>query len=177
MVLKYHEGVIMDTTITPATIVRAKGEGDSRWFYGGGIHTWKAHPHETNGAFHFVEFTSPAGKVTPLHTHPDSDESFYVLEGEIVIHVDGVDHRVTQGGFVMAPRGVPHAFMTTTEVRLLCWHTPGADEGFYLDASKPLDELTEEERVVDFDIVGAAAAKNPDIELIGPPPFSLPTSD
>ena len=166
----------MNTSTTPATIVRAKGEGDSRWFYGGGIHAWKAHPQETNGAFHFLEFTSPAGKVTPLHIHPDSDESFYVLEGEIVVHVDGVDHRVSQGGFVMAPRGVPHAFITTSEVRLLSWHTPGADDGFYLDASKPLDELAEDERVVDFDIVRAAAAKNADIELIGPPPFNSPAS-
>jgi mannose-6-phosphate isomerase-like protein (cupin superfamily) len=166
----------MDTSTTPAPIVRAEDEGDRRWFYGGGIHTWKAHPHETNGSFHLFEDRTAAGKVTPLHIHPDSDETFYVLEGEIVVHIDGVDHRVSAGGFAMAPRGVPHAFMTTSDVRMLCLHTPGADEGFYLDASKPYDELTEDERVVDFDIVRAAAAKNSDIELIGPPPFSSPAS-
>ena len=166
----------MDTSTTPAPIIRANDEGDRRWFYGGGVQTWKAHPQETNGAFHFLEFTSPAGKVTPLHTHPDSDESYYVLEGEIVIHIDGVDHRVSQGGFAMAPRGEPHAFMTTSEVRLLCWHTPGADDGFYLAASRPLDELAEDDRVVDFDIVRAAAQKHSDIEIIGPPPFRAPTS-
>lgn len=76
----------------------------------------------------------------------------------------------------MAPRGIPHAFMTTSDVQMLVLHTPGADEGFYLDASKPLDDLAQDERVVDFDIVGAAAAKNRDIEILGPPPFTPPTS-
>lgn len=164
----------MDTSTTPAPIIRGADEGDRRWFYGGGVQTWKAHPGETNGAFHFIEFESPAGKVTPLHTHPESDESFYVLEGEIIVHVDGVDHQVSAGGFVMAPRGTAHAFMTTSDVRMLSWHTPGADESFYLEASRPLDELAEDERVVDFDIVRASAAKNPDIEILGPPPFDQP---
>ena len=29
------------------------------------------------------------GKMTPLHTHPESDETMYVLEGEILMHLDG----------------------------------------------------------------------------------------
>ena len=30
-------------------IVRARGAGEKRWFYGGGLHTWKATAEETNG--------------------------------------------------------------------------------------------------------------------------------
>ena len=52
-----------------------------------------------------------AGKMTPLHTHPDSDETMYVLEGEILMHMDGTEHRVAAGGLAVAPRGVPHAFL------------------------------------------------------------------
>lgn len=160
----------------PAPIVRARGEGDRRWFYGGGVQTWKAHSHETNGAFHFLAYDGVGGKVTPLHTHPDSDESYYVLDGEIVLHIDGVDHRLSAGDFAMAPRGVPHAFMAVSDVSLLCIHTPGADQSFYMEASDPLDDLGEDERVVDFDRVRASAAKNPDIEILGPPPFNAPES-
>ena len=36
-------------------IVRARGQGEKRWFYGGGLHTWKAMAEETNGAFLFFE--------------------------------------------------------------------------------------------------------------------------
>jgi quercetin dioxygenase-like cupin family protein len=167
----------MATSTTPAPIIRANDEGDRRWFYGGGVQTWKAHSHETNGAFHLLVHDGVGGKVTPLHTHPESDESFYVLEGEIILHIDEVDHRLTVGDFAMAPRGVPHAFMVVSDVsRLLSIHTPGTDQSFYMDASAPFDDLSEDERVVDFDRIRASAAKNPDIEIVGPPPFNPPAS-
>jgi quercetin dioxygenase-like cupin family protein len=62
------------------------------------------------------------GKVTSVHIHPDADEVFYVLEGEIIVHVEGgVEHRIQQGDFALALRGVPHAFMATTETRLCAY--------------------------------------------------------
>ena len=78
---------------TRAPIVRAAGEGEQRWFYGGGLHTWKAGAEETGGAFLLFEDRMERGKVTPLHTHP-SDETMYVLEGEVLVHMDGREHRV-----------------------------------------------------------------------------------
>jgi hypothetical protein len=110
-----------------------------------------------------------AGKRTPLHTHP-SDELMYVLEGEILMHLDGVEHTVGAGGVALAPRGVPHAFMVTADAtRLLCLHTPGTCQAFYLGASEPLTE--ESSRAVDFDQVRASAARHGGIEILGPPPF------
>lgn len=70
-------------------IVRACGEGEKRWHFGGGLHTWKATTEETNGAFLFFEDHMQQGKVTPIHIHPDADEMFYVLEGEIIVHLEG----------------------------------------------------------------------------------------
>ena len=84
----------MATVRTAAPIVRTAEEGERRWFAGGGVHTWKATAEETGGAFLLFEMTLDEGKATPLHTHPDSDESMYVLQGEILVHIDGVDHRV-----------------------------------------------------------------------------------
>ena len=70
-------------------IVRARGEGEKRWFYGGGLHTWKATAEETHGALlFFFEDHMQQGKVTPTHIHPDADEVFYVLEGEIIVHLE-----------------------------------------------------------------------------------------
>ncbi|WP_426571372.1 cupin domain-containing protein [Aquihabitans sp. McL0605] len=157
---------------TPGSIVRARGEGEQRWFHGGGVHTWKATAEETGGAFLLFEDRMTQGKVTPLHIHPDSDESMYVLEGEIVMHIDGTDHRVGAGGLAMAGRGVPHAFMVTSpEVRLLCLHTPACCQAFYWDASEPLAEGDEGDGV-DMASVSASAEKNGGIEILGPPPFS-----
>jgi hypothetical protein len=55
---------------TGVSIVRADGEGEKLWFYGGGVHTWKATSDETGGAFLLFEDVMSKGKVTPLHLHP-----------------------------------------------------------------------------------------------------------
>jgi quercetin dioxygenase-like cupin family protein len=164
----------MSASVKPATIVRAHGEGERRWFFGGGVHTWKATAEETDGAFLLFEDQMAVGKMTPLHIHPGSDETMIVLEGEIVMHLDGVDHTVASGGIAVAPRGVPHAFMVVSPegARLLCLHTPGCCQAFYWDASEPLAAAgPAQPGAVDMSRVQASAQKNGGIEILGPPPF------
>lgn len=91
----------------PASTVRHSGEGQQRWFYGGGVHTWLALAEETGGAFLLFEDAMDNGKRTPLHTHPEADETMYVLQGEIVMHLDGTEHRLGAGSVAVAPRGPP----------------------------------------------------------------------
>jgi quercetin dioxygenase-like cupin family protein len=153
------------------TIVRPSGAGEKRWFFGGGLHTWKATAEETNGAFLVFEDHMEAGKMTPVHVHPDSDEMFYVLEGEIVVHAEGEEHRITAGGFSAALRGVPHAFMTTTECRLLCVQTPGTCQDFFRHASEPTSHNAID-GAVDLARVQAAAAEKGGVVMLGPPPFA-----
>jgi quercetin dioxygenase-like cupin family protein len=153
----------------PAT-VRQAGQGEQRWFYGGGIHTWLVSPEDTGGAFLLFEDAMDAGKRTPLHTHPDADETMYVLQGEILMHLDGAEERIAAGGVAVAPRGMRHAFLVTADdTRLLCLQTPGCCQAFYLGASEPLTEETERE--VDFEKVRQSGVENGGIEILGPPPF------
>lgn len=164
----------MATTGTTLPIIKDAGAGERRWFAGGGVHLWKASTDETGGAFTLFEDSLDQGKVTPLHTHPASDESVYVLDGEILMHLDGQEYRIGAGGFVSAPRGVPHAFLVLSETaRLLCLHTPASCQAFYWDASEPVD-ADMPPGTVDFDKVRASAAKNGGIEILGPPPFARP---
>jgi Cupin domain len=115
--------------------------------------------------------------MTPLHIHPESDETMYVLEGEILFHMDGDEHRVGTGGLAVAPRGVPHAFMVVSEVaRMLCLHTPGCCQAFYWDASEPISSGDDGSGPVDFARVQSSAVKNGGIEILGPPPFARPAS-
>jgi hypothetical protein len=57
---------------------------------------------------------------------PNEDEAIHVLEGELLVDVEGEQHRVGQGGLFFAPRGVAHAFMVTSETaHVLSVQTPG----------------------------------------------------
>ncbi|MEP6753565.1 MAG: cupin domain-containing protein [Candidatus Dormiibacterota bacterium] len=161
--------------MTPSTlspIVRAEGEGERLWFYGGGVHTWLATSAETGGAFLLFDDVMTRGKMTPLHTHP-VDEALYVLDGAIRVHIEGREHDVAQGGVAMVPRGVAHAFMVTSDsARLLTIETPGTSEAFYRGASETLTAGLEAAGPVDFERVRASALQNGGIEILGPPPFA-----
>src|ERR1700680_3633807 len=95
--IRLDEGAVMSTLTTPQPIIRAHDDGARRWFYGGGVHTWKATAEETGGAFLIFEDRMEQGKMTPLHLHP-ADETMYVLEGEILFHLDGVGHGAGAAG-------------------------------------------------------------------------------
>jgi quercetin dioxygenase-like cupin family protein len=156
---------------TLGVTVRDSGEGEKRWFCGGGLHTWLATSEETGGAFLLVEFVGEQGKVTPLHIHPASDETFYILDGEILLDLDGTRRSLSTGGVVVVPRGIPHAFQVTSpQVRFLTLQTPGTDEAFYRLASEPAPEGSTP-IPVDFDRVRQAALETGAIEILGPPPF------
>jgi quercetin dioxygenase-like cupin family protein len=155
------------------TIIRGEGEGERLWFAGGGVHVWKATAEETDGAFLLVEDRMTQGKTTPLHTHPNLDETLIVLEGEILVYAEGREHRVGPHGVAVATRGDAHAFMVTSESALILFlQTPGSGEAFYRDASKPSNDETDAERPPDLELLRASAKKYPDIiEILGPPPF------
>ncbi|MCW2811390.1 MAG: cupin protein, partial [Friedmanniella sp.] len=139
-------------------------------FCGGGLHTWLAGEEETGGVFLLFEDALDAGKVTPLHQHPEATETFYMLEGAVRLHIDGVETALAAGGIAIIPRGVPHAFLVTTPAaRMLCLQTPGGGEAFYRQASDPAG--TGNPPPPDFGRVNAAAATTGAIELLGPPPF------
>lgn len=157
--------------VNTAPVVRQEGEGERLWFYGGGTHTWKATEAETGGAFILFEAVMTRGKVTPLHTHP-CDETMIVIRGELLVHVDGEEYAVGPEGVVMAPRGVPHAFMVTSETAtMLVLETPGGSEAFYRGASVPATEEIVAAAPVDMAVVQKSAMENGGIEILGPPPF------
>ena len=112
------------------------------------------------------------GKTTPLHTHPNLDETFIVLEGEILVYAEGTEHRVGPRGVAVTPRGEAHAFMVTSESALILFlQTPGIGEAFYRDASEPATAETDPART-DWNRIRVAAERHPDIiQLLGPPPF------
>ena len=57
-----------------------------------------------------LEMTLPVGASSPLHVHDDLDDSWYVLDGEMVVRSGDDVSVIGAGHWVSMPRGVPHTF-------------------------------------------------------------------
>ena len=162
------------TTQTTGAVVRTSDEGERRWFAGGGMHVWMAKTEETGHAFcAFVDHLT-RGKMTPLHMHPDADDSMYVIDGEVLYQANGQERMLGPGSFATALRGTPHAFMVTSETAtIFAFQTPGDGQAFYLDASDELaDQQSRDPGDVDLPRLQETAARNAAaVQFLGPPPF------
>ncbi len=156
-------------------VIRSADEGEGFWF-DGGLMTMKARPDDTGGSLSIIDVIVPRGKATPLHVHPDAEESFYVIGGDIVVHVDGSDHQLTTGATTTVRRGTPHAFAVRyTDAHLLVVFTPGGAEQFFIEAGEPATrrELPPASEP-DLAKYQQAAART-SVVLLGPPPFDMAT--
>ncbi len=157
------------TITTP--LVRNAEEAEQRWFYGGGLHSWLVRESEVGDGFLLFEDAVDPGKCTPLHVHPEAEETFYLLAGSMRLHVDGQEHDLRTGGVAVVPRESPHAFMAGPEgARMLCLHTPGGGESFYRTASEPASP-GEPVLPLDLDRIRQAAEATGSMRIVGPPPF------
>jgi Cupin domain len=58
------------------------------WFYGDLVIVHVS-GEETDGRFSLTEWLQPPGEMTPVHVHRRADQTQYVLEGELTVHLEG----------------------------------------------------------------------------------------
>ena len=86
---------------------------------------------ESGGAYVVIVGMFPAGQpAPPLHVHPQTDEAFYVADGEATFRLGDRELPVTAGGLVFVPRGMPHTVWNSGDrpVRGLILVSPGDAE-------------------------------------------------
>ena len=76
----------------------------------GGRYTIKASSEDTGGAYTLIEMFLPPSSGPPAHLHEREEESFYILEGTLLFQVGDESLTAGAGAYVIAPRGVRHAF-------------------------------------------------------------------
>lgn len=101
---------------------------------------------ETAQAYAVIEMVVPPGGGPPPHSHPEMQEMFYVLEGEVEFKTEDGKAVVSQGGFVNIPLGgAIHYFKNTSGsvARLLCTVVPAGLERMFeiVGAPAPLGEF------------------------------------
>ena len=75
---------------------------------------------ETDGAYRVLAGTIPPDQpAPPFHVHPHTDEAFYIAGGEATFLLGDREARVTAGGFVFIPRGMPHTAWNSGDGPLL----------------------------------------------------------
>jgi mannose-6-phosphate isomerase-like protein (cupin superfamily) len=67
------------------------------------------------------------GQRTAISYHRIAEEYYFVLAGQGIAILDGVERTITSGDFIRLPPGMKHGFITTdTPLEMLNIHTPGS---------------------------------------------------
>lgn len=108
---------------------------------GGFAVTVHAEAATTEGAFSLIETAEATpGDGPPLHVHRDCAESFLVLAGAYVMHLDGREFACPAGSFVYVPRGMRHTFRSAAEgSRKLNLYTPAGMVGYFDELSAGIE--------------------------------------
>lgn len=128
----------MEKTKQPPTLTEA-GKGEAFAIAGDSYRIVIAGT-ETEGAFAVIDMLIPPGGGPPPHAHPDFQESFYVLEGEVELTTEAGKLLARQGDFVNIPRGgIIHCFKNKTDkiAHLWCTVVPAGLDGLFKETGEP----------------------------------------
>jgi quercetin dioxygenase-like cupin family protein len=162
----------MSTAVKDGGEVHATGPGqDGAIWFNGALMAVRVPGAWSDDAYSLVEVAMQRGRATGLHIDP-SHETFHLLEGELLFHVDGEERPAAAGETVAIRRGVPHAFVAVSDLaRFLVLNTPGGHDRFFRDGGFPA-EHRDFERAPAPDLERtAASARAHGVQLLGPPPF------
>lgn len=123
---------------------------------------------QTAGRFAVHEAAHPPGVPgPPAHSHPNSDEAFYVLEGQLRVLAGDEERIFGPGGFVLIPGGAPHTFATAGDrlARFLVIHAPGGFEQFFTAVASAERDAGRELSPAELQPIAAQF----DWEIVGPP--------
>ena len=97
----------------------------------------------TAGRFCVIDMYIPPGGGPPPHRH-DFEETFILLEGEMVATFRGQKSIVLAGDTLNIPANAPHQFhnASSNPVRLFCICSPAGQEKFFMEVGVPVATRT-----------------------------------
>lgn len=97
---------------------------------------------QTGGAFAAIDMLVPPGGGPGPHAHAGFQESFFVMEGEIVVRSETQTYTAQKGSFVNIPLGgIIHNFKNESDAvaHLLCVVVPAGLETLFQEIGKPVE--------------------------------------
>ena len=93
---------------------------------------------DTGGRHSLMYELMPKGSGPGPHKHTWSDETYYILDGEITFLVGDDMHTARKGDYVFVPRDTRHAFRVDTETAaFLNGYTPASLEAAVIELAMP----------------------------------------
>jgi catechol-2,3-dioxygenase/quercetin dioxygenase-like cupin family protein len=91
---------------------------------------------QTGGAFFMAEVIVPPGCGNPPHIHDREEETFYLQQGSLTVHVGDQTLNASPGDLVQLPRGIAHCFQNNGDVdaKFLVISAPAGLEKFFEEA-------------------------------------------
>lgn len=167
---------------TPYVLPKDAAVSDLWWPFGPvvGRYSIKTSGEQTEGRLLQLLVKDGRGAAPPMHIHHDTDETFYVIDGELTIFVGDERVEATAGDYVMGPMGIPHSFLVRSErAEFLVTYSPAGTEGpsgcgvggFFRDIAVPVvaGQAPPEPTAPDPEEFARRAALY-GIEIVGPPP-------
>lgn len=155
----------------------SKNEGvkDLWWPYGPSVgrYTIKATGRESDGSLVQLLIRDSRGAATPLHIHHETDETLYLIEGEITAVLGDERIEAKAGDYLFLPRGVPHAWVVTSErveMFVTCGPAGKGLDGFFREVGVPVNGGEPPQPTMPDSAHFAERMLAYGIELVGPPP-------
>jgi quercetin dioxygenase-like cupin family protein len=97
---------------------------------------------QTDGAFFMLEAIVPPACGNPPHIHGREDETFYIQQGTLTVHVGDKTLNASAGDVVKLPRGLVHCFQNNgdVDVKVLAVIEPAGFEKFFEEAFCPAED-------------------------------------
>jgi mannose-6-phosphate isomerase-like protein (cupin superfamily) len=91
-----------------------------------------------------LEMTLPVGSSAPLHVHDTLDDTWFVLDGDMVVRCGDDQRAIGPGHWVSMPRGVPHTFRVVGDrpARILLVHDNPSFRDLIRDLGTPAPART-----------------------------------
>ena len=97
---------------------------------------------QTGGAYAAIDMLVPPGGGPGPHAHPDFAETFYVVQGEVIVRSEEQSYTARQGSFVEIPKGGGvHNFKNESDslAHLVCYVVPAGLEKFFEEIGQPVE--------------------------------------
>ncbi|HEY2470094.1 MAG TPA: cupin domain-containing protein [Terracidiphilus sp.] len=125
---------------------------------------FKVLPRETSNGLFVIEHMNLVNGGPPLHKHPNQEEYFYVIGGEVRFALGEQRLHLRAGDSILGPRGIPHTFAAVEgkpSHMLIAFSPAGKMEQFLRDTAVPNPPTQD-----------AAFWRRYEVELLGPSPFA-----